>query len=509
MEPLGAGDLRHVGPYRLLRRLGRGGMGQVFLGRSPGGRLVAVKVVAPELASDAEFRRRFALEVAAARKVGGFYTAQVVDADPEADPPWLVTAYIAGPSLQQAVRTHGPLPYKALRVLGSGLAEGLAAIHTAGLVHRDLKPGNVILADDGPRVIDFGIARALDAAHLSTSVIGTPGFMSPEQARGQQTGPESDVFALACVLVYAATGHAPYGEGRPEVVLYRTVYEEPDLTGVPDGLVTFLTECLAGEPARRPRVPDALRHLATSAEDTEWLPAGVSAMISERRTATLVLLGGSGAVPGNGEDSASDAVPTRPHRSVRRRRAALAALGLAVGTAATWGTVTLLNTPDPPAGKGGDRAGATPSVSPIAASGNPCDIIDNDLIADHQLVDTGTRGGYQSGSTSVRTCKWQSAEYGADTDFSYTLAYAPAPIQLISDRETPEKAVDLSGIPSATAHADAASDSCEVSWPTSFGYAAVLARIPPRHLTGTSANCMAATQFARSVLPKLSGRGKS
>ncbi|MEV5705608.1 serine/threonine-protein kinase [Actinoallomurus sp. NPDC052274] len=198
MDPLQVGDPRQVGAYRLLGRLGGGGMGQVYLARSRGGRLVAVKLVRPELASDASFRRRFAQEVAAARRVGGFYTAPVVDADPGADPPWLVTAFISGPSLQQAVDTHGPLPAQAVGVLGAGLAEGLAAIHAAGLVHRDLKPGNIILAADGPRVIDFGIARALDAVQASTTVLGTPGFMSPEQAGGLRVGPPSDVFATTC-----------------------------------------------------------------------------------------------------------------------------------------------------------------------------------------------------------------------------------------------------------------------------------------------------------------------
>jgi len=215
VEPLRGSDPRQVGAYRLDRRLGGGGMGQVYLGRSRSGRPVAVKLVRPELADDAGFRSRFALEVEAARRVGGFYTAQVVDADPDDDPPWLVTAYIPGPSLQQAVEEHGPLPVEAITVLGAGLAEGLAAIHTCGLVHRDFKPSNVILAEDGPRVIDFGIARALDATShtLSRVVVGTPSFMSPEQARGHEIGRPSDVFSLGLVLAFATTGHSPFGTG--------------------------------------------------------------------------------------------------------------------------------------------------------------------------------------------------------------------------------------------------------------------------------------------------------
>ncbi|MFI7465152.1 WD40 repeat domain-containing serine/threonine protein kinase [Nonomuraea sp. NPDC049646] len=178
-------------------------MGQVFLGRSPGGRPVAVKLVRPDLADDPGFRRRFALEAEAARRVGGFCTAQLVDADPQADPPWLVTAYVPRPSLQQAVDAHGPMPTEAGTVLGAGPAEGLGAIHACGLVHRDLKPSNVILAADAPRLIDFGIARALDdTSHtLSHAVVGTPSFMSPEQARGREIGPPSDVFSLGLVAV--------------------------------------------------------------------------------------------------------------------------------------------------------------------------------------------------------------------------------------------------------------------------------------------------------------------
>ncbi|MEU8108689.1 protein kinase [Nonomuraea muscovyensis] len=198
--PLRDGDPAQIGPYRIHARLGGGGMGQVFLGRSPGGRTVAVKIVRSDLADDAGFRRRFADEVKAARKVGGFYTAPVVDADPDGNPPWLATAYIPGPTLHQAVADHGPLPMESVAVLGAGLAEGLDAIHAQNVVHRDLKPANVILTSDGPRLIDFGIARALDAtSHTRTStVLGTAAFMSPEQATVQTVGSASDVFSLGC-----------------------------------------------------------------------------------------------------------------------------------------------------------------------------------------------------------------------------------------------------------------------------------------------------------------------
>ncbi|MFB4317302.1 WD40 repeat domain-containing serine/threonine protein kinase [Actinomadura sp. 21ATH] len=280
--PLQPADPRQVGTYRLEWRLGGGGMGQVYLGRSRGGRPVAVKVVRPELAEDPAFRERFALEVEAAGRVGGFYTAQVVDADPAAHPPWLVTAFVSGPSLAQAVHEHGPLAARTLDVLGAGLAEGLAAIHATGLVHRDLKPGNIILAADGPRVIDFGIVRAMDAAHGSTAVLGTPRFMSPEQARGLQVGPSSDVFALGSVLTFAATGRGPFGTGPPEAVLYRIVHQEPDLSGVPAHLIDLLRACLDKEPAERPRLADILERLADApgTRSGQWLPREVTELIS-------------------------------------------------------------------------------------------------------------------------------------------------------------------------------------------------------------------------------------
>ncbi|WP_406253394.1 serine/threonine-protein kinase [Streptomyces atratus] len=285
-EQLGAGDSRRAGPYRLVAALGRGGMGRVFLGRSRGGRLVAVKVVDAGLAGDEEFRRRFAQAAQEARRVGGFYTAQVVDADPDADPPWLASAYIPGPSLDEAVRAHGPLPYQAVRVLGSGLAEGLAAIHAARLVHGGLKPSNVILADDGPRITDFALARALDAAHPSMTVSAEHGaFLSPEAARGQHAGPESDIFSLAGVLVFAATGRGPFAGAVGAEVLHRIVNAEPDLTGVPEPLAGLLAACLAKSPEHRPGLDRLLEQLAPAGtQGPGWLPPPVATMVDEQRT---------------------------------------------------------------------------------------------------------------------------------------------------------------------------------------------------------------------------------
>ncbi|MBO2452692.1 serine/threonine protein kinase [Actinomadura barringtoniae] len=298
MDPLRVGDPERVGPYRLLGRLGAGGMGQVFLGQSPGRRPVAVKLVRPELADDERFRERFASEVAAARRVGGFYTAQVVDAGPEADPPWLVTAYVPGPSLEQAMRSNGPLPEATIGVLGAGLAEGLAAIHDCGLVHRDLKPGNVILAEDGPRVIDFGIARALDASHHTRSVIGTPPFMSPEQTYGTEIGPASDVFSFGSVLVYAATGHGPFGEGPFEPLIFRIRHDPPNLAGLPAPFADLVIGCLAKEPSDRPGLSEVLDHFARTGESTgPWLPPDIMTTISRLRDATQVAPGSG---PGGG-----------------------------------------------------------------------------------------------------------------------------------------------------------------------------------------------------------------
>jgi serine/threonine protein kinase len=243
-----------IGEYRLRAQLGAGGMGRVYLGLSPAGRAVAIKVVHPDLASDADFLRRFGQEVAAARAVSGIYTAPVVASGLNERPPWLATAFVPGPSLDQVVEENGPLPEQALWPLLAGLVEALQAIHACGVVHRDLKPANVLLATDGPRVIDFGIARAADGTSLTAAgvVFGTPGFMSPEQAEGRGAGPESDVFALGCVVAYAAAGRGPFGTGTAAAILYRVVHSDPVLDGVPSRLRAVIAACLAKDPAARP-----------------------------------------------------------------------------------------------------------------------------------------------------------------------------------------------------------------------------------------------------------------
>ncbi len=254
VRPLGDTDPRRVADYSLVGRLGAGGMGVVYLARSRSGRLVALKVIRSELRDDASFRRRFAREVAAARTVHGAFTAPVLDADVEADPPWLATAYVAGPSLAQWVDEHGPMGTGAGWLLGAGLAEALTAIQSAGLVHRDLKPSNVILAADGPRVIDFGIARALEAATITESgfVVGSPSFIAPEQVRGDAVGPAADVFSLGATVLYAVTGRLPFGEGGVGARLQRILEARPDLAGVDPDLGRVLGTTLALDPAVRP-----------------------------------------------------------------------------------------------------------------------------------------------------------------------------------------------------------------------------------------------------------------
>jgi outer membrane protein assembly factor BamB len=272
----------------MLARLGSGGMGTVYLGRSAGGRTVAVKVVHAALAGDPDFRTRFAREVAAARAVSGAFTAPVIDADPGGPMPWLVTAYLPGYSLQRVVEASGPLPPWSVATLGAGLAEALVGIHRAGVVHRDLKPSNVLLTPDGPRVIDFGVARAAEVSAVTRTgaTVGSPGYLSPEQATGAESGPAGDVFSLGAVLTYAATGHGPFGFGAVHDLLYRVVHQPPWLDGIADPqLGTLVAACLDKDPARRPSAGEVLERLAALAPappyGVGWLPPAVAAEITK------------------------------------------------------------------------------------------------------------------------------------------------------------------------------------------------------------------------------------
>ncbi|MGN9755964.1 serine/threonine-protein kinase [Streptomyces sp. SD31] len=301
MEKLGPGDLRQIGAYRLVARLGAGGMGDVYLARSDRGRTVAVKLVRRELAAQEEFRDRFRQEVRAARRVGGFWTAPVLDADTEAEVPWVATGYVAGPSLQQVVgRDHGALPERSVRILAAGLAHALKDIHAAGIVHRDLKPSNILVTIDGPRVIDFGIARALETVGESGltrtgALIGSPGFMAPEQVRGDRITPACDVFCLGSVLAYAATGTLPFGsvDSGAHAVMFRIAQEEPDLEGVPEGIADLVRDCLRKDPGARPTLDRILER--TGAEDTvcdgrsrdPWLPSALVAQLGRHAVRLL------------------------------------------------------------------------------------------------------------------------------------------------------------------------------------------------------------------------------
>ncbi|NXY99052.1 ABC transporter substrate-binding protein [Streptomyces sp. BR123] len=346
MRPLTPADPAAVGGHRLLGRLGSGGMGTVYLGRSPAGALLAVKVIRADHAADPAFRARFRREAEAAARLSGRWVVPVVAADPEARAPWLATPFVPGPSLSEAVAGYGPLPAGSVRTLGVRLAEALEQVHAAGLVHRDVKPGNILLAPDGPRLIDFGIARAVGATTLTAagSVVGTPGYLPPEQAGRDAAGPgpAGDVFSLGCVLVYAATGRGPFGGGHPAAVVFRTVHDPPDLAGVPAELLEPLSACLAKDPAGRPS-PAELRMLLGGGPGAgaDWLPAPLPRLIAERSTRALALpvpeptrVDGPGAVGAAGGADGG----TGPARGFLTRRRLLAAGGalVAAGSPLAW-----------------------------------------------------------------------------------------------------------------------------------------------------------------------------
>jgi hypothetical protein len=373
LEPLRRWDPERIGPYSLLGRLGAGAMGQVFLGQSTAGRLVAVKTIKIEFAEEAGFRARFAQEVAAARRVSGVFTAAVVAADPDADMPWLATAYVPAPSLTRLVRTCGPLPVATTRWLAAGCAEALESIHSAGLVHRDLKPSNVLVAPDGPRVIDFGVARAAERIQLTVTngAVGTPAYMAPEQARDtRQASMASDMFSLGATLLFAATGHAPYQGETVMDVLVRLATEPPDLAGLPGELTDMVTSCLERSPRKRPASATLLAQLgpfvgsaAPSGGGHAYLTDPAMALIEDYRHGPQLAETGDDDEGGEATFGSRTALPasrqggirgwlprragTRPGRSGdhpgylprKRRRRHRAALGLAGRTAAATALV--------------------------------------------------------------------------------------------------------------------------------------------------------------------------
>jgi serine/threonine protein kinase len=338
LEPLRRWDPDQIGPYTLLGRLGAGAMGQVYLGRSTAGRLVAVKTIKIELAEEPGFRARFAREVAAARRVSGVFTAAVVAANPEAEMPWLATAYVPAPTLSQLVRVCGPLPVPSVLWLAAGCAEALESIHLAGLVHRDLKPSNVLVAPDGPRVIDFGVARAAERVQLTATrgAVGTPAYMAPEQARdSQHASPASDVYSLGATLLFAATGHGPYLGDTVMDVLVKLATEQPDLSALPAELASLIVACLERSPRQRPTSAALLNGLgpfveasADPADAHNYLPGSAMALIAEyqRSPQPAVLAGSDPDAAGEGPTSASHTgltaaqLASASHRQQRRRK---------------------------------------------------------------------------------------------------------------------------------------------------------------------------------------------
>ncbi|MFD8147127.1 serine/threonine-protein kinase, partial [Streptomyces sp. NPDC059708] len=312
VQPVPAGltadDPREIGGYRLHARLGAGGMGVVYLAYTPGGRPIALKAVRAEFAEDPEFRERFAREVASARRIHGLFTAQVVDFGVDERTPWLATAYVPGPSLHEVVRRHGPLPVRTALLLVAGIAEALQVIHAAGVVHRDLKPANVLIAGDGPRVIDFGIAHAADSSALTGTGlrIGTAAFMAPEQALGHRVTPATDVFALGALVAYVAGGTPPFGPGPESTALYRVVHEHPDLSRIPAELRDLVAWCLAKQPQGRPTTAELIAYVhghpavGSRPEFTDgWLPRPVREEV-----------GGPAPAPGPGEPGPASHAPT-------------------------------------------------------------------------------------------------------------------------------------------------------------------------------------------------------
>ncbi|GGU98493.1 hypothetical protein GCM10010275_41300 [Streptomyces litmocidini] len=384
---LSADDPREIGGYRLQARLGSGGMGVVYLAHTPGGRPIALKVVREEFAGDPEFRLRFAREVASAERIHGLFTAQVVASGVDAPTPWLATAYVPGPSLHQVVQRHGPLPVRTALLLAAGIAEALQAIHRAGVVHRDLKPANVLIAEDGPRVIDFGIARAADATALTGTglSIGTAAFMAPEQALGRPVSPATDVFALGALIAYVAGGEAPFGAGPDSAALYRVVHEPADLTRVPPELRDLLVRCLAKRPEDRPTTAELMAAVhahplvGPHPEFAEgWLPQPIAGEVAGRAVRT----GPEASVPGRSASihaqptlaaPASPQVPAAPpsRRAPKRgRRRTVAVPAVLALFALAGGAVYALASPQAPDGRadGPDPASSPAVYVPVGKS---------------------------------------------------------------------------------------------------------------------------------------------
>ncbi|WP_225823244.1 protein kinase domain-containing protein [Streptomyces naphthomycinicus] len=422
-SPLTHDDPQAIGPYLPLARLGSGGMGTVYLARTPGGRTVALKTMHARIASDPAFRTRFRLETDAARVVGERYGAGVVDADARAETPWLATEYVLGPPLDDAVALCGPLPERTVRALGAALCGALGQLHASDVVHRDLKPSNILVTAYGPKVIDFGIARAAGDDRLTRIgvAVGTPAFMSPEQASGQEHSAAGDVFALAGLLVFAATGRPPFGHGQAADLLYRVQYTDPDLTGVPGGLAPVLAQCLDKNPFRRPATRDLGAELHDGAgEFADHLPDMLLADIARRATEVWQIT--PQRLPAPPEETET-AVPTAPARLSRRRLligAGAAALAVAGAGAGAWAW--------------SERGGAGPAPQPTAGPGGS-QLPRKKLDSDWQI---------------------QVADPPDDT--------VPAQLHAVDNLVTLVAGKGLGGIVAETGHIQFASDQMESTW---------------------------------------------
>ncbi|MFB8083272.1 PQQ-binding-like beta-propeller repeat protein [Streptomyces sp. NPDC056013] len=394
LSPLTHDDPASVATYRLIARLGSGGMGTVYLARTPGGRTVALKTVHARLATDPAFRARFRLETDAARIIGARHGAAVVDADPLAETPWLATEYVLGPPLDDAVALGGPLPEPTVRALGAALAGALAQLHSSDVVHRDLKPSNVLVTAYGPKIIDFGIARAAGDDRLTRTgaAAGTPAFMSPEQASGQEHPPAGDVFALAGVLVFAATGHGPFGTGSAADLLYRVRYAEPDLTGVPEALVPILAACLAKDPSARPTTGLLIdRFHDGHGEFADHLPPLLLTDIARR--ATDVWLHAPHRLPAPAGSAVAETVPGTPLS--RRRLLSLGGaglLGVAGAGGGVWAWLASRDTPQD-AKAGPTPTGPTAIPATTASDGAPAALWRGDALDREESVMPLLAGG--------------------------------------------------------------------------------------------------------------------
>jgi serine/threonine protein kinase len=431
-------DPGRIGPYRIRGVLGAGGMGRVFLGMSADGEQVAVKVIRADLASDPEFRARFRREVTVARKVSSRFTAPLIGADVDGPVPWLATAYVTGPSLAEAVAQRGPLPATSLLELAAGLAEGLSAIHAAGVIHRDLKPSNVLLAQDGPRVIDFGISVAAETSPLTRTglLIGSPGYMSPEQVEGREVGTASDIFSLGAVLAFAATGEAPFGSGSAPTLAYRAVYRQVNLDGVPAEVRGLIDRCLAKDPGRRP----AARDLTFAAG-----PRTVTSLAADQggpRTVTSARLS-----PG------SQPAPGRPGRSGRRKQRRPLAIASVV--------VTILAAS---AASGVAVAGCTPQTAGVHSVSSPIVSAPATSVSSMAPSTSPTAVASPSASASVTPAVSATATPSASASVSPTATGTGTP--------TASPTATATGTPTATATATATPTAVATGTPAATGTAA-------------------------------------